>query len=402
MSRWPMVPLGEVLTRYKEYIDFPEPREYPKLSVKLYGKGVALDAPADGRVLKMKRHQIAKAGQVILSEIWGKKGAIGFVPTQGDGALCTSHFFLFDVRREVLDPRWLGWIFKANYLESQLGAEAKGTTGYAAVRPDHLLRATIPLPSAREQQRLVERIGALAAKIDEAVRFRASARRECESLISAAAFRVFEGLNAQPRATIASLGANGENPVQTGPFGAQLHKSEFTERGVPVLNVGNVWPEGLRFDRLDHVSAEKARSLSRYRLQADDLLFARSGATLGKVCLVPPECEGWLMTGHLFRVRFDGLRCEPRYAFLALRAARQVRDQVFGQVRGATRPGFNTTLLSRVELPLPPLDEQRRIVDYFDRVQAKVHEVTQLQKKIAAESHGLIPSILDRAFRNQV
>jgi len=86
-SKWPLVPLGEVLTQYKEYIESPEPKKYPKLSVKLYGKGVIVDSPTDGTTLKMKRHQIAKSGQVILSEIWGKKGAIGFVPPEGEGAL---------------------------------------------------------------------------------------------------------------------------------------------------------------------------------------------------------------------------------------------------------------------------------------------------------------------------
>src|SRR5260370_36763430 len=110
-NSWPIVRLGEVLTHHTEYIEAPELREYRKLSVKLYGKGVVLDAPADGAMLKMKRHQLAKAGQVILSEIWGKKGAIGFVPSEGEGALCTSHFLLFDVHEDELDRRWLKAIF---------------------------------------------------------------------------------------------------------------------------------------------------------------------------------------------------------------------------------------------------------------------------------------------------
>src|SRR6266446_5469201 len=97
------VPLAEVLTQHTDYIDVPEPKPYPKLSVRLYGKGVILDAPADGSTLKMKRHQLARAGQVILSEIWGKKGAIGLVPPEGEGALCTTHFFLFNVREDKLD-----------------------------------------------------------------------------------------------------------------------------------------------------------------------------------------------------------------------------------------------------------------------------------------------------------
>src|SRR5712691_287443 len=99
---YPMVPLSEVLKLYQEYIDEPDSKAYPKLSVKLYGRGVALDPPVDGSSLKMKRHQIAKSGQVILSEIWGKKGAIGLVPPEGGGALCTSHFFLFDISSEKL------------------------------------------------------------------------------------------------------------------------------------------------------------------------------------------------------------------------------------------------------------------------------------------------------------
>jgi hypothetical protein len=165
---WPTVRLGEVLTHYTKYIEVPEPREYLKLSVKLYGKGVVLDAPVNGTMLKMKRHQLAKAGQVILSEIWGKKGAIGFVPPEGEGALCMSHFFLFDVREDKLDRRWLKAIFDANYLQEQLDAEAKGTTGYAAVRPKMLLACEIPLPPLAEQGRVVARIEELAAQIHEA------------------------------------------------------------------------------------------------------------------------------------------------------------------------------------------------------------------------------------------
>ena len=46
---WPKVRLGEVLTQDQQYILEPEPRSYPKLSVKLYGKGVVLDAPTDRR-----------------------------------------------------------------------------------------------------------------------------------------------------------------------------------------------------------------------------------------------------------------------------------------------------------------------------------------------------------------
>ena len=202
---WPKTQLGEVLTQHTEYIVAPEPRLYPKLSVKLYGKGVTPDTPADGALLKMQRHQLAKAGQVILSEIWGKKGAIGFVPPEGKGALCTSHFFLFDVNEARLDRRWLQAIFTANYLEEQLGADAKGTTGYAAVRPKTLLACEIPLPPLAEQRRIVARIEALAAKIAEARSLRQQAADEAEALIGARSTEIFREASRQGTAPLQSI-----------------------------------------------------------------------------------------------------------------------------------------------------------------------------------------------------
>ena len=180
-----MTPLGEVLSQYKQYIEAPESKEYPKLSVRLYGKGVTLDAPVNGSALRMKRHQIARSGQVILSEIWGKKGAVGFVPPEGDGALCTSHFFLFDVHRDKLEPKYLQAIFTANYLEDQLDVEAKGTTGYAAVRPKNLLASEIPLPPLPEQRRIVSRIESLTVKIEVANGLRQKSVEEGQALINA-------------------------------------------------------------------------------------------------------------------------------------------------------------------------------------------------------------------------
>ncbi len=183
-NKFPLAPLSEVLSQYQEYIQEPEVRIYPKLSVKLYGKGVVLDGSVDGSTLKMRQHQIAKGGQVILSEIWGKKGAIGFVPPEGEGALCTSHFFLFDVRKDKIEPKYLQAIFTANFLEEQLNTEAKGTTGYAAVRPKHLLAAKIPLPSLEEQCRIVARVEELAARIEEARGLRRKAVEEVEMLLA--------------------------------------------------------------------------------------------------------------------------------------------------------------------------------------------------------------------------
>jgi len=151
MKAWPLISLGEILKQDTQYLSEPEPRLYRKLSVKLYGRGVVLDTPADGGSVKMRKHQLARSGQVILSEIWAKKGAIGIVSPEGDGALCTAHFFLFDIDESKALPGYIGWLLRGNYFEPQLNAEARGTTGYAAIRPKQFLATVIPLPPLAEQ-----------------------------------------------------------------------------------------------------------------------------------------------------------------------------------------------------------------------------------------------------------
>ena len=66
---WQEVSLGDILSQDRTYIPEPGDTYYTKLSVKLYGKGVVPLSPVLGSSLKMKRHQTAKEGQVILSEI---------------------------------------------------------------------------------------------------------------------------------------------------------------------------------------------------------------------------------------------------------------------------------------------------------------------------------------------
>jgi type I restriction enzyme, S subunit len=270
---WPMVRLEKLLIHDDRYME-PEPRIYAKLSVKLYGRGVVLDAPADGATLRMRRHQLARAGQVILSEIWGKKGAIGFVPPDGDGALWTSHFFLFDVRDELLDPDWLGLIFRANYLEEQLSVYAKGTTGYAAVRPKMLLTCEIPLPPLAEQRRLVARIEGLAAHIHEAQDLRSEAAEQTEGLFQASIEMTYRGLRDR-------LGSLCLADVCETITDGDHNTPAFTDTGVRFIFVGNVSTGRLHFGSSKRVAEQYFKALSPQRVPVrGDILYSavRGGA----------------------------------------------------------------------------------------------------------------------------
>jgi type I restriction enzyme S subunit len=391
---FPMVPLGEVLIQYQEYIENPEPKEYPKLSVKLYGNGVVLDTPADGATLKMKRHQIARSGQVILSEIWGKKGAIGFVPPEGDGALCTSHFFLFDVIHDKLDSNYLQAIFTANYLQTQLDADAKGTTGYAAVRPKNLLSACIPLPPLEEQRRIVARIEELAAKIEEARGLRRETVEELRGLTpSVVAQTLLDCLDSAKVVTVADV-------AKSVTDGDHLPPPKSDSGEIPFIFISNIVEGKLNLSNCKWVSQQYFNSLAPSRVaKKGDVLYTAVGS-YGIPCSVDID-EPFCFQRHIAIIKPDHNLILSKYMIWALSSS-DVFDQATKAATGSAQLTVPLRDIRKLRFLLPSLPEQRRIVAYLDDLQARVDAVRQLQAETRAELDGLLPSILDKAFRGEL
>ncbi|MDT4969392.1 MAG: type restriction enzyme subunit [Acidobacteriota bacterium] len=400
---WSKAKLGDLLRRVERFEPRDELTEYSFAGTYSFARGIFVGERKLGSTFALPKVQRIRVGDFIYCKIMAWEGAFGFAPQEADNCVMSGAFVVYEVNRRRIEEKYLDYFFKVPAHWKSIGSHSTGTNvRRQSLHPALFERTEILLPPLAEQRLIVARIDELAAQIHEASAVRYQAAKEAEALLNAETSRIFETLLHGERLPIRTLGCAGENPIQIGPFGAQLQKAEFVDNGIPVLNVGNVWPDGLRLDSLNHVTDEKAQELRRYSLRTGDLLFARSGATLGKVCLVPEECDSWLMTGHLFRVRFDPNRVINRFAFAAFRGSLQIREQVFGQIRGGTRPGYNTTLLGSVELPVPSLPVQRRIVRELDALQAEVDALKRLQSETAAELDALLPSILDRAFKGEL
>ncbi len=389
---WPLVPLGAVLVQDRSYIDAPELREYPKLSVKLYGRGAVLDGPANGAELKMQRHQLARAGQVILSEIWGKKGAVGLVPPEGDGALCTSHFFLFDLVPSRVEPGYLRLLFRANYLEPQLGGEARGTTGYAAVRPKHLLSATIPLPPLQEQWRIVARVEAIAAKVEEAQRLRHGAAEGISALRKSSAHALLTRFSGRklPLADLVSVRGGG-TPSKGNPF--------YWEGSIPWISPKDMKSRELA-DAQDHISEQAVRETAARLIDPGAVLIVVRGMILAHT--VPAamlRVAAAVNQDMKALVPDDGLL--PEYLCAALWAMNQDLLRLVEKSTHDTRK-LETEKLMGFEIPVPAVAEQRAFLGALGSVEALLAQVQAQQNRTEAELAAILPSLLARAFRGEL
>lgn len=166
--------------------------------------------------------------------------------------------------------------------------------------------------------------------------------------------------------------------IQTGPFGSSLHKSDYRIGGTPVVNPaslksGKIVPiPGMAVD-----GATLAR-LSIFKLNAGDVVLARRGE-MGRCAVVTSREHGWLCgTGCLI------LRLSNSFdsSFLALLlGSPSVREYLGGASIGTTMKNLNQSILSRMPIGVPPLQEQHRIVAKVAHLMAIVDRLESQQIK---------------------
>ncbi|MEZ6064146.1 MAG: hypothetical protein R3B90_00215 [Planctomycetaceae bacterium] len=151
-NAWPLVPLGDVVTHRKEFICIDDLTRYKRCRVQLHAKGVVLRDEVEGAVIKTKSQQVCREDEFLVAEIDAKVGGFGIVPAELDGAVVSSHYFLFTPHSEKLLPSFLDYYSRTPSFREQVSA--RGSTNYAAIRPSHVLGYSIPLPPISEQRRL--------------------------------------------------------------------------------------------------------------------------------------------------------------------------------------------------------------------------------------------------------
>jgi len=153
--------------------------------------------------------------------------------------------------------------------------------------------------------------------------------------------------------------------VQTGPFGSQLHASEYVTGGTPVINPSHMREESIDADPKVSVRSVKAAELDRHKLFAGDVVAARRGE-LGRCALVVNGQEGWLCGTGSLRIR---PRCEvllPGYLVQVL-SSFGVHETLTMSSIGATMDNLNASMMARLRIPMPPLQEQSAITEHIAR-----------------------------------
>ena len=155
------------------------------------------------------------------------------------------------------------------------------------------------------------------------------------------------------------------NKMSTGPFGSMLHKSDYVVEGIPSVNPQNIKGSKVVINGIAKVSYQKAEELSKYYLKENDIILARRG-DLSKCAIITPKEQGWLCgTGSFFLHIEEVLPIVFYYQF----TSKSIQKQLLEKSIGATMPNLNQGILSKLMIPVPPIDIQQKFASQIEAIE---------------------------------
>jgi type I restriction enzyme S subunit len=191
-----------------------------------------------------------------------------------------------------------------------------------------------------------------------------------------------------------------KDAVVSGPFGSNLKVSDYKTEGIPILRLQNIG-KGYFIDKsIKYINEEKAEELKYHSFISGDIALAKLGIPIGKTCIIPNHFKSGIITADIVRIRPDLNIVDYKYLEYFLNTDLSVA-QLTGNISGATRPRVNLSDVRNIEIPIPPLPEQQRIVAILDEAFEGIATATANAENNLNNARELFDSTVQSIFANK-
>ena len=297
---------------------------------------------------------------------------------------------------EVIDKEYLYYALLAS--EWYFEQVAVGTA-VRNLNSERVAGTPLPLPPLPEQQRIVDRIESLFAKLDEAKQKAQDALDSFETRKAAILHKAFTGELIGKHSTATTTLEEITTCIRIGPFGSALHKEDYILGGVPVVNPKHIVQQKIVPEEKTTVSVLKAEELSSYILQKNDIILGRRG-DMGRSAPVTDLETGWLCgTGSMIIRLKSGYNAKFYSQIIASQAAVRYLEE---NSVGSTMKNLNEKVVRLLPIPDFTVDEQLEIVRILDNLLAKEQQAKEVAEKVLEQIDLIKKAILARAFRGEL
>lgn len=183
-----------------------------------------------------------------------------------------------------------------------------------------------------------------------------------------------------------------------GPFGSNLKASDYTEDGVRIIQLQNIG-EGVFNDEYKIFTSEsKADDLIANNIYPGEIIFSKMGDPVARACIVPCGAPRYVMASDGIRFKPDPKKADVYFLlnYVNCAAFRKAAESVSS---GSTRMRIGLDELRMLEIPLPPLVEQRKIAEVLLSEDEGIDSLKAKANLLRAQKRGLMQKLLTGEVR---
>ena len=358
---------------------------------------VSSGSPTDVRSTKNVFH----AGQVLYGKLrpYLNKHDVAMF----DG-ICSTDILVFDVLSRSI-PQYVNYYLDQREFIRYVVENSKGIN-LPRVSEKEILSAVIPLPPLPEQQRIVDRIESLFAKMDEAKEKSEAVVDGYEDRKAAILHQAFTGeltavwrkKNSIPDSWKKSPFEKCISVMQNG-----ISKRKGTD-GEPyvVLRLANLTDDGFDTNDLREIFLDEKEQKA-YALKPDDVLMIRvngSKDNVGKLFAVGDQ-QKWAFCDHIIRMRYTKDISSKYMVYYS--QTREYKTYVMdNMVSSAGQNTISRKGMAGLIIPIPKIEEQMEIVDILDRLITQEKSIKEAAEQVISQIDTMKKAILAHAFRGEL
>lgn len=345
-----------------------------------------LDAPFDRFDGEVSNRHCVEDGDLLIS--WSAS-LDAYVWNRGPAVL-NQHIFKVFVDTELVTLEYL--YFAVRNAMKGIRQRVQGATMQHVTKPE--FEATlVPLPPLWEQARIAAHLREL---VEAATCIHTAAQVQMDTAArlwkrEADGHFLGNALSQYPTTLLRDI------TVGKGQYGTST-RSNPDEQGLPVLGMPNIGVGTIKWTPLRCVDLPD-EEMSKYRLVPGDLLFNRTNSAewVGKSA-VYRDNRSAVFASYVVRLRLNDQLALPEYVCALINSTRGRRYIEAHMTRAIGQVNISAATISGLDIPLPPLAEQRRVVARLETVRSKVLRVQEAVTTIATNTRLLEVAFLRRAF----
>ena len=325
---------------------------------------------------------IVKKGDLLLS----LSGSIKLDFWDGQPALLNQRIVKISPK-EGIDTHWLFFQLK-NYVRkiTNMGNHALVNN----VSLTDLRKLTLKVPEYPDQLHIAN----LLSKAENLIAQRKESIRLLDEFLKSTFLEMF-GDAVKNEKKWSKLELKNYAKVRIGPFGSLLHREDYVQNGVPLVNPSHIVEGKISIDPELTISKSKMKELSAYVMHEGDVVLGRRGE-IGRCAVVTKKEDGYLCgTGSIFIRPTAELNPIFLYNIISSTSMRKVLEN---SAKGITMKNLNSGIIENLKIPVPSIELQTQFAQIVEKTEALK---TQYQQSLQ-ELENLYGSLSQKALRGEL